>query len=339
MKIVTTLLLLATATLYAGSESDDYLNFVIQVQNDPNRTTHKIDDVAPVGRGTALKGVATSSVFQLWTINRKTAQEYLLDEKTVSSYHPEAEITITSGDPYAAVPRTRVDHPFHMTYTINGLITNDPDIQEAAKSVVMEQTTTAYAEDAITPEGGTTIQQPQQEIRKNGTTQKSMHTLIEAADLTTVRGEEMFTIYAKPDFGVQEASMLARAKVQVWPIAQGSITGIDTATSYARLPNIILDLVDLYPSSTTYVRIYEGQPKPNPPNAININTSFVIIDNAEPQNRRFLLSGLEAFVRKPGSHTVEIIHETPFGSDILAQVYPLKKKSTIKVVAGLHNSE
>lgn len=333
MKTILTTLLLSSYALHAANEADDYLNFVIQIQNDANQTTHKIDDVTPVGRSTALQDVTTSSIFQLWTINRKTAQEYLLDEKTVSSYHPEAEITITSDDPYTAIPRTRVDHPFQVTYSVSGLVTNDPDVQEAAKAAVLEHTTTSYAED------GATTKYPQQEIRINGSTTKSMLTLIGAEDLTTARGEEMFTIYAKPDFGKEEASMLARAKVQIWPIAQASITGIDTEAKYVRLPSITLNLVDLYPSSTTYVRIYEGAPNSNPQNAISINTSYVIIEDTEPQNRRFLLSGLHAFVYKPGGHTVEIIHETPFGSDILAQVYPLTMKTKLKVVGSLNSSE
>lgn len=319
-------------------ESANYLNFIMQVQNDENRTTHKIDDVSPVGNGNALKGVTGSSVFRLWTIHRTKGTEYLLDEKIVSSYHPEARISITTGDDYKGIPRTRVDQPFTVSYTVEGLVTNDPKVQNAAKSVVLQTTARNYIDSSNADATGAE-RTTQGVIDKNGTTRESRLTTLQAPDLTRVSGEEEFTIYARPDYGVAESHMLARAKVQVWPIARATMKGFDTGKQYLKLPDVHIDLQDLYPDSTTYVRVYEGKPRSNPKQVHIVNTSYVIIDDTVPKDRKFSLSGKELGITQSGKYTLEIIHETPFGADILSQTYPLNKKGNIKVIGNLNTSE
>lgn len=348
--------LASAATTRADDESADYLNFIIQVQNDEHRTTHKLNDISPTGNGNALEGVDSSSVFQLWTIHRTKATEYLLDEKIVSSYHPEATITITTGDDYEGVPRTRVDQPFTVSYTVNGLVTNDPKVQDAAKSVVLEHKATNYVEQpapAQQPEGGLlggivgdtlgtvlgAVKSLQSVVDKNGATRETRLTTLEGPDLTQVSGEEEFTIFARPDFGVEESHQLANAKVQIWPIARGEMTGIDGNKRYLELPDVHVELEELYPDSTTYVRVYKGEPRTNPAQVHIINTSYVIVDDATPQDRKFSLSGKELGITEKGDYTLEIIHETPFGADILSQTYPLRKKGSLKVIGSLNTSE
>ncbi|MFK7910271.1 MAG: hypothetical protein AB8F34_06670 [Akkermansiaceae bacterium] len=332
-------------TAFAQDGSENYLNFIIQTQSDANRTTHKLDDVNPEGNAKALEGVIGSSVFQLWTIHRTKGSEHLLDEKIVSSYHPEASITILTDDPYTGgVPRTRVDHPFTVTKTVSGLVTNDPKVQDAAKSVIFEHKTTNYLPQPSGIELPETrllgaVKTLQGVIDKNGTTKETLLTTLPGTDLTKVSGIEEFTIYAQPDYGIEESHMLAKASVQVWPIARATISGLDTKEWHIKLPNIKIELEDLYPSSSTYLRVYKGRPKPNPKTPFIINTSFVKIDDTVPQNRSFAISGKELGITQKGRYTIEILHETPFGIDILNQTFPLKVKSGIKVIGSLNTSE
>lgn len=365
MKSILTALIASATAVQAADESANYLNFIIQIQNNANKTTHKLDDISPAGHGTALRGVRKSSTFQLWTIHRETGAEYLLDEKIVSGYHPRANITITSQDPYTGIPRTRVDHPFTVKYKVNGLLPGQEDAPEAAKSVILHHVVTSYG---AAPNAGGTQQQgagnvlgglvggvggavgeiagnllsvllPEREISQNGVTRETRMTSIEAEDLTTASGEETFTIFAKPDYGVQESDMLASAKVQVWPIARGSISGFESGLPYSRIPDIHIDLKDLYPSSTTYVRAYKGAPSDNPVNPVIINTSYVIIDDVKTADREFILTGLDQFLTEAGTYTLEILHTTPFGIDLLHQTSGLVKKNGIKVIGTLGGSE
>lgn len=338
MKKLLPIILASSSLIQAEDESSQYLNFIVQTQNNDHNTQQLLNDIAPEGQGIAPKGVTGSSVFTLWTIHRTKLTEYLLDEKTVSSYHPEASIKISSLDPYEAVPRTRVDHPFTVNYTVDGLILNDPEVHDAAKSVILNHEVVSYADGKYTSEGNSLTTNNQSVIDKNGSTKESKITSVKATDLTQARGHETFTISARPDFGT-DTSMLAMAKVQIWPIAQATITGFDTTKAYMSLPDLHFTLKDLYPDSTTYVRVYQGEPKANPSQTHIVNTSYVIIDDVQPVNRQYTLAGAETGITQPGNYTVEVIHETPFGSDILAQVYPLTKKAKLRVVGNLNTSE
>ncbi|MBK1830365.1 hypothetical protein JIN77_06490 [Verrucomicrobiaceae bacterium R5-34] len=419
MKYMLSALLLSSLAIQADNESEDYLNFVIQIQNDTYQTTHKMDDLAPSGSATALKGVETSSTFQLWTINRDTGAEYLLDEKIVSAYHPTAEIAITTNDPYTGVPRTRVDQPFKVSYTMEGLVTDD-EAPAAAKSATLTHLAVTY--DNINDEssaflnidsnqsysyglgkglgllkknddddddddeeeeeddddtgsllglvgdildglfgdyegfgdGGfgwspfsgidynftplVVVTMPSESLTKNGTTTVSQYTSLQADDLTKAAGEEEFTILALPEDG-EDAAMLATAKVQVWPIASGEMSGFTPGQHYTKLPDIKIDLQDLYPSSSTYVRAYKGNPTSNPSNPIIINSSYIVLDGLVPIDRDYVITELDTFITEPGSYTLELLHETPFGIDILGQVSGLVKKSGLRVIGNLNTSE
>lgn len=333
MKTFSLALLASLSIASANDESANYLNFIVQIHSDANVDTVKIDDLSPEGSGNALEGVSGSSVFQLWTVHRTQGTTHLLDEKIVSSYHPQAVIAIKTGDPYKGIPRTRVDQPFTVEYTMSGLVTNDPDVQDAAKSAILQHDVTDYAQTS------SEVQATQSDITQNGTATDTRVTSIQSADLTRVSGEESFTILARPDYGVDKTHMLASAKVQIWPIARASMSGFDTSKTYLNLPDIHVDLQDLYPDSTTYIRLYKGNPTANPSKVHIINTSYVIIDDTNPQDRKFSISGSELGITESGEYTMEIIHETPFGADVLSQTYPLKKKNNIKVVGSLNSSD
>jgi len=384
--IIIAALLLSTIAVQArkhrnseNDESSNYLNFIIQIQNDAYETTHKMDDITPSGNATALRGVQTSSTFQLWTINRLTGAEYILDEKTVSAYHPTAEITITTNDPYTGVPRTRVDHPFKVSYTVNGLIA-DETAPAAAKSATLSHLAVTYDTSSSgntgtlsNTLGGLTgtlqnlfgnftgfgdggfgwspysgidynykpqaiITLPQATLSTNGLTENTQLTSLQADDLTLAAGEEEFTILAAPD-GDNAADVLASAKVQIWPIATGTMEGVTPGQTYTKLPDLRINLKDLYPASTTYVRAYKGAPTDNPTDPIIINSSYIVLDGLVPADRDFIITELDTFITEPGSYTLELLHETPFGVDLITQTTGLIKKNGLRVIGNLNTSE
>ncbi|MEJ6779079.1 MAG: hypothetical protein QNK86_06355 [Akkermansiaceae bacterium] len=299
-------------------------------------------DIAAEGTRTDTRGVLGSARYSLYTIKNEDNTPYFLDEKTVSSYHPQSAVRITSADPYEAIPRTRVDYPFNVEYDITGLITDDPDVQDAAKSVVFDHRIVAYAPGATEAAADATwTLHDHDPVGQNGTHYiNNILTQIESDNLPDARGEEIFSIYANPDWGVApDASLLAQQRVQIWPIAKGTVSGIDTAVEYAKLPVVTVELVDLYPASTTYLRVYKGAPTPTPATVIKINTSFVIIDDVLPTDRTFVLTELDSKITEDAIYTVEIVHETPFGADLLGQLYPLNIKRSIKINGNVNSSE
>ena len=91
-------------TSFAVADDEPYRNKIIQVIENPldinNPTLRYLNPIAADGTAYAPEGVTGRSIFQLWTVHETTGADYMLDEKTVSSYHPQAQISITSLDPY-----------------------------------------------------------------------------------------------------------------------------------------------------------------------------------------------------------------------------------------------
>lgn len=316
-----------------------YTNEIRVEHSDGTQYTLIVD---PEGTQTDTRGVLGSVRYSLYTIKNEDNTPYFLDEKTVSSYHPQATMKITSADPYEAIPRTRVDQPFTVEYEVSGIITDDPDAHEAAKSVVFDHRHTVYAPgESEAPSNATYVVHDHDPVTENGTHRlENIMTQIQSDNLPDARGEEIFSIYSNPDWGVApDASLLATKRVQIWPIAKGTFTGIDTTVEYSELPDVSVTLADLYPASTTYLRLYKGAPTASPSTVLKINSSFVIINDVKPINRDYVLTELDSKIPDDGIYTVELIHETPFGADLLSQVYPFNIKRGIKVNGSVNSSE
>ncbi len=178
-------------------------------------TQYRLEDLAPSGTTTDTRGVLGSVRYQLYTVKNEDNTNYFLDEKTVSSYHPQSTIIITSADPYKAIPRTRVDQPFSVEYLITGLITDDASVPDEAKSVVFDHRFYKYAAGATSaPASATYTVHDHDPVSANGTFHiNNVMTQIQSTDLPSVRGEEIFSIYANPDWGsTPDASLLAQER-------------------------------------------------------------------------------------------------------------------------------
>jgi len=127
------------------------------------------------------------------------------------------------------------------------------------------------------------------------------------------------------------------ALVQIWPIAEAAFTGIDPAGKYSEVPPVGVSLADLYPDSTTRVRVYAGPPASNPEGAQEISNSYVVIEDSIPQNRTVTLEEIESLFETSGSYTLEVLHRTPFGTDILTQFFPLQIDFSIRVRGTLYS--
>ena len=345
MKTVSCLLLAFAAVLQADP-ADDYVNFIRQTQVD----TGVEWDVSVAASGASLspEGVGEEgSFFQLWSIHSPTAYEYMLDEQYVSSYLPTARIVITTADPYSSVARTRVDQPFTVRIKVDGLYdgTNalaPEDIPEASVNVAFAHTVANYPEGSHALATGSAIEPTL--IREGYISENGLAVLdysmtnLSGADMTQVEGEEIFTMSSLADYGI-EASVLDSKRVQIWPVATGSISGLDPLKRYTDIPPITVNLDDLYPASETYVRAYRGAPASVPVNPFLVLGSYVVVADSIPQARNLTISDVNHFFKKEGPYTLEIIHETPFGFDILDQFYPLLVDRTIEFNGGLNTRE
>lgn len=334
---------LALATAMVAAPADDYVNWIRQIQADSGVEWDVT--VAPSGESLSEEGVGPEgSFFQLWSIHNLTATEYLLDEQYVSSYMPNARVVILTGDPYTSVKRTRVDQPYSVTIFVEGLDDGssglDPsEIPEAAKKVEFTRSMLEYSGGTHAPpeDGGTPTVISDRFVSTNGNNEFFYSiTSLTGADLTQVEGEEIFTVTALEDYGVA-ASILDSRRLQIWPVATGVVSGIDTTVRYTEIPTISVELEDLYPKSETYVRAYLGSPVSNPAEPFLLPASYVKIADSIPQDRDLALKDLDDLFKKEGPYTLEVIHETPFGYDILDRIYPMNVDRTIEMKVNFYS--
>ncbi len=344
MKTARILLLLLPGTAFADP-ADHYENFIRQIQVDSGLEWDVT--VGPEGQCLSEEGVGPDgSNFELWSVHIDTANDYLLDEQYVSSFLPNAQIAITSADPYSLIPRTRVDQPFTVSILVSGLDDGTsgipPDeIPEAAKKVGFLREGMVYPAGSHTGEGSGITPSVISEgfIETNGQTVLDYPiTALSGPDLTELEGEEIFTVSSLASFG-SDASVLDSKRIQIWPIASGSLSGLDPNTRYLELPPIGVTLHNLYPSSATYVRAYHGAPDPAPTESFMLLGSYVLVNDSVPQERSLTIDEIDEYFIKEGPYTLEIIHETPFGVDLLQQFYPLQVDRTIEMKASLFSDE
>jgi len=238
---------------------------------------------------------------------------YLLDEKYVASYTPEATINISSPDPHPT-PRTRADEPFTVDVKVDGLLTPGVDVPEAAINVYMQQLNMNY--DATlnrAPADGTAVESLTDDffIVENSEIQRTGMTKLTSDIFFKERGEEIFRAFALPDADL-DWLQIASGRIQVWPIADVAITGIDADQKITRsLPDITISLTDLYPDSTTTVQIYQGTQALGT-TGIEIEGSRVAFNSIVPQDAQLLVRNWDSYAVNDGTYTIEVITVTPF---------------------------
>jgi hypothetical protein len=343
MKSPTILTAFITSVLAANAADDIiYTNYIRQFQTPTNVVWDASSLVEPAGsRDSDLAINPGGARFELWTVaNTSTPTSRLLDTAYVGTYVPVATVTIRSEDPYI-IPRTRVDRPFHVDIDVIGLLNGATD-PPASKGVKLTRHMQSYGA------GGTGINLDRTQatlvsqalVTTNGVqtiTVPGMATAVPGAG-NKIRGEERFTVFSFEDSRtapdgktyVVPETQIASKLIQIWPMADGVITGIsENELIRYQLPQLTLTLNDLYPSSTTYAQVYKGSPQLGVTGRI-VPGSAVTINDSVPVNRVLVLDDYAEVFDEDGLWTMELLTDTPFGIDRLAYV-SFNLDRTIKV--------
>lgn len=311
----------AIALIMPSPASDVYTNLIRQEQQ--GGTVVWQMPVAPVGTAPAALLVPEGgSLFQLWTINQTTNQDFLLDQKLVGAYLPKGGVTIRTQDSYKGIPRIRVDQPFSVDFQVSNLIFGANMPLAASRVLVEHHLAPNLSGTAVITAAQAIAASPFSSgyIEKNGvTTLNFAASSIRAPDPRKARGEEHFVMHALAD-GTYSQTQLATAFLQVWPIATGSISGIIEDSELRGVPPALTMRVDdLYPRSDTYLQIYstgtelgaEGKKIPG---------SVVILDQEFPASRLISVSDYGPLFDSDGPYRIELLTKTPFGIERLSSV-------------------
>jgi hypothetical protein len=309
-----------------------YTNFIRQFQTPTGVIWDATATVEQAGnRESDLAINPGGARFALYTvINGQELDERLLDTAYVGTYVPVASVTIRSGDPYV-IPRTRVDQPFYVDIEVSGLL-NGPADPAASKVVKFTRHMQSYGT------GGTGIDLDRTQaslftqvmIDTNGTQTITIPEYGTAVpgDVRKIRGEERFSIFSIEDrrtaadgvtYVVPE-TQIASKLIQIWPEADGFIQGIKNGDLIRyQLPQLTLELKDLYPSSTTYAQVYMGDQQLGTQGRI-IPGSAIIINDSVPVDRDLVINDYDEVFTKDGRWTMELVTVTPFGVERLRYV-------------------
>lgn len=304
----------------AFCQTATYTNFIRQVQF-PGGVAYDAS-VAPSGQDLSQLAINPGGArFELWTVSSEGPTSFLLGSTYVGTYIPVASVVIRSEDTTSPIPRTRADRPFFVDVTINGLLSGATD-PEPSKSVKFLRHVQSYGEDGT----GVGIDRAQasllsqSSLNSNGTQTLTFPiNAVPGADRSKVRGEERFSVFSLEDYQAPE-QLLGSQFIQIWPVADGSISGISSNQFIRyRLPQVTVTLNDLYPSSTTYVQVYQGNPRLGVTGRI-VPGSALVVKESVPQDRVLVLNGYDEVFDADGRWTMELLTTTPFGIDRLAYV-------------------
>lgn len=303
----------------AQNAGDGYTNFIRQVQ----LPSDVVWDVTVGSSGEQLSALPINpngARFELHTVKASPLTSYLLDTKYVGSYIPIGQVAIRSEDPETTIPRTRADRPFYVDITVAGL-RNGAEDPVASKSVKLLRHVQSYGTTY-----GQTVNRSQATLLSQATVnQNGTQTLtyavnsIPGADRSKVRGEERFSIFSQADYQAPE-SQLASMFIQIWPVADGSISGV-TAGQTIRFsaPPVTFRVNDVYPEARVYAQVYKGGQALGTEGFI-VPGSARIYNDSIPQTHFETVANWDNVINSDGTWTMELLTSTPFGIDRLAHV-------------------
>lgn len=298
-----------------GQAGATYTNFVRQVQ----MPSSVIWDSTVVPEGEQFSALAINpggARFELWTVKNDPLTVYLLDTRYVGTYVPQADVVIRTDDPtiYNGVPRTRADKGFIVDITTTGLRT-EADAPVASKSVKLLRHVQSYG----TTGDGVVIDRSQAILKSqvslvNNAIHRLTYTVnqIPGADRSKIRGEERFSVYSLEDYQSPSAQIASRF-VQVWPVADGTLTGIvDNQVIRFTAPTVTFTYRDLYPDSRTYAQVYKGEARAGVQGAV-IPGSWQPVFQGTPYAVTLMSQNYDNLLDSDGRWTMELVTETPFG--------------------------
>jgi len=269
----------------------------------------------------------------------------LFDSKVVDAYMPSSAIRIFTNDPYAVTPRTRVDWPFRVEVDVHNLIPG-AEIQ-AAREVLFTHIGETYSEPVFSVSNRTGMASIYSgAIDSNGThtfnfPMSNLMSNLPGSDPATTTGIEVFRVYALPDAHNPTNTQIAAADLQVFPLTTVRLTGIENGVTYKALPVVTANYQNLYPDSSTWIQVYQGEPALNTEGTV-VPGSTIIIQDVTSHNVTSIIDSLSQVIDSPGQWTIEVLSKTPFYNEHRIERYDpitINYDNTIEIIGNIIGSE
>ncbi|WP_367872419.1 hypothetical protein [Luteolibacter sp. Populi] len=331
-------LFLATAAALHGAD------FIRQIQTVSGQSIiYDISLANDEGSVNSKPLAADSAVFQLYTstVSNGTTTLKKLDEKTVATFLPVVTATVLSEDSYYP-PRTRADKPYGIRITVSNMQSASATVPDYAKKVQVARSYKLYESGTYLPTTTTGTYADSSVLRANGTfTDNAILQRLPVTTPTKAVGQESFTVYLHPDLAAPQ-SELAKATVQIWPVADATISNIEEGKTYKWVPQDgSIAAHDIYPGAAVYAQVYSGPYTVGTTGRVLPATVVNYAGGYLPQNAQLALSGLDQVIIEDGEYTIEFLTITPFNGgapEILTHV-TFSVKRSIEVRGGVTTME
>jgi hypothetical protein len=269
---------------------------------------------------------------------------------------PQVALTITTNDGdmlEGDTPRTRVGHPYTVNLTVTGLYVGaiDPtQVMEAATRVACRYDQHTFASGAVVSTAGYTVtNHNDSDITDNISVSRTFTPGEGASALGFAEGYSGEIIYsvmrmADATLGIDELE-LAKADVDIWPNATGSITvpSDKNGKTHAKVPAIYLSVNNIYPKGEYYLRITRlSDGSDDSPEVLRWGdpdqsaiTPYTIADQAVLSKST---DGLDIFAEN-GDYKIELIEECTFGTTVLDTYEPIPLDRSVEINGVLTSAE
>ena len=216
--------------------------------------------------------------------------------------------------------RTRADRPFRVYSSTDGILTGDTDPIEA-KSINFYRLIKVGAVGSVSaPQPGVSeVGSPLSPITTSGVREHFPSPASRGSNPRKYIGVEQYSLWSlaeNPDPNLP-GQKLSSAKVEIYPLSDGSISGIamNEVVRFA-MPKLTFVYHDVYPgptNSAVYAQIYKGERQ---------NTVGNIVPGSHKNNSTLLLGNytesangedLDRMIDADGRWTIELLSSTPFG--------------------------
>jgi hypothetical protein len=265
----------------------------------------------------------------------------MLNEKTVGTYVPTVTLTMMSDDP--AVPaRTRANVPYGVKIVVSGM-QSGAGVPAYSKEVNVIRSYTLN--DAQHKPTGTGAEYTgsfgfYENTTSAGKTSNLIFSQLPGISPSKVSGKEIFTAYTQSSSN-SKFSQLAQASIEIWPVAEVTLSGLETNETYLEVPNNANAVVlNVYPGSALYTQVYKGTQKNGTVGTRLQNAAVNFAGTTTPQYAMLGFEDLPKLITTDGTYTVEVIGLTPFngGAEILSSV-TFHLKRALKVNGSLSTME
>jgi hypothetical protein len=251
-----------------------------------------------------------TALYEQWLLGGNQA-ESLVDQRIAGANLPSVRLNIRTLDPDGKTRRTRVDQGFNVDIEISGLLSG-LDLPPSMSRLLLERQLVA----GTGTSAAATPPQARGFLTDNGKTSLSFPaSALTAADPTKAQGEEVFTVHTLTATG-KLPTQLATARVQILPVASGSIDGIQPgATLDPSAPvDLTISLKDLYPTSETHLLLFKGRHFNGTEPAVLASCP---IQSEHCENRSLTVTDLASRVTSEGYHTLALVSDTLYGRELL----------------------